>query len=105
MKKVLSLLIAVLIIMLCFCSCAEVIKKEPIDYAYTEPYTSIETDYKYKYNIMTDEYDLVPYVHTVTHSARYKVKYHIKYDDGSEKNVWETVDEDTYNNAKNSLPP
>lgn len=94
MKKFLSLLLitAMTAFMLIACDSSTVeVSREIMDWSYTAPYDSVETDYVYKYNLWKGEFDLVPKISTVHHDAEYQIKYRITYDDGTTSDIWETV--------------
>lgn len=108
MKKIIAILISMLFIIFMLCACdppRQIVKKTPIETSFQEAYDSVETDYNYKYNWLEDEFVLVPDTHTVHHSAQYKVKYYIKYDDGTHETVWEPVNYNEYSKARDNLPP
>lgn len=99
MKRVFALVALSLIIVTTLCACNNKIeiKRESIDCRYTPPYDGIETNYVHKYDWWQGDFVLVPEVKTVHHDAVYEIKYRITYDDGSTKDIWETVTANEYN--------
>lgn len=102
MKKVLSLICAVIItvlIVVFFAACTEekeIINKTPIDCRYTPASQELVTDYEYKYNWWTGDFELVPNIHTETLPERYEVYYKITYIDGEINYCWKEVSKNEY---------
>lgn len=98
MKRVYALALAVLMTLI-LAGCGptpEVIGKTPIDTRYTPAYEGVETGYKHQYSWGANEFVLVPDVRTVYHHEKHEVLYRETYDDGSERQVWETVTKAEY---------
>ena len=103
MKKIISVIsIIALVISLTACYRTEV-SKEPIDYRYTEQSQAIKTEYKHKYSFLKGEFVMIPEVKTVTVPEKYEIKYRITYDDGSTSEEWREVGKLVYDNEKRLL--
>lgn len=74
----------------------EIVNKTPIDNRYTPAYEAVETNYKHQYSWGANEFVLVPEVSTIYHHETYEVLYLVAYDDGSERQAWETVTKTEY---------
>ena len=101
MKKLFAMVLVILLA-IPFVGCAESVtevSREIVDTNYTEAYSGVETDYQYKYNLLKGEFQLVPVVKTVHHNAKWKIKYLITYDNGSQKTEWCSCTEAEYNQA------
>ena len=70
--------------------------REPIDCRYTKPYTSIETEMEYHFDVLHFEMAYVPITKSVDHAGRYEILYRITYADGHQTEAWEEVDKQTY---------
>ena len=107
MKKIIAvLLIIVLTVFPLFgCELPTEIDKEAVEVKYTAAYDNVETDYVYQYNWYIGEYVLLPDTRTVHHDEKYEIKYKIIYDDESVEYEWQTVDKETYEKARDKLPP
>ncbi len=96
MKKIITaFLILAVVVLASGCSSTET-SREPIDRRYTKPYTSIETEMEYHFDIFRFEMVYVPITRSVDHAAKYEVLYRVTYADGHQTKVWEEVDEQTY---------
>lgn len=88
MKAIKRILLFLIIVAaaLSFTACgdsAEIASKTPLDVRYTPQHQEFVTDYEYKYNWWTGDFELVPNMHTETIPDKYEVLYHIEYTDGS----------------------
>nr|DAF67531.1 MAG TPA: protein of unknown function DUF4969 [Caudoviricetes sp.] len=72
------------------------VSREAIDHKYTAAYDSVETVYMHKYDALTGDFNVVPYLNTVHHDAKYEILYRITYDDGSAVTNWECVSKAEY---------
>lgn len=96
MKKIIAaFLILAVVVLVSGCSLSET-SREAIDCRYTKPYTSIETEMEYHFDVLHFEMAYVPITKSVDHAARYEILYRITYADGHQTEVWKEVDKQTY---------
>lgn len=107
MKKTIAFILAFILITFPLCSCNSFTEtgREAIEVRYTPAVDKVETDYIYKYNWYLGEFVLVPNTETVHYDEKYEVRYIITYDDGSTLSEWQTADKETYEKARDRLPP
>lgn len=106
MRKIIAfILIFMIIIPLYGCNSLVETGKEAVEVRYTPAVDKVETDYIYKYNWYLGEFVLVPDTETVHYDEKYEVRYIITYDDGSTLSEWQTADKETYEKARDRLPP
>lgn len=98
MKRMIGALLCLILTVLPLSACTQKteVSCEAIDRIYTAAYDSVETEYKYTYDVWKGDFVLVPYVQTVHHDAEYEILYRITYDDGSTTTRWEYVGEVEY---------
>lgn len=104
MKAIKRILLFLIIVAaaLSFTACgdsAEIVSKTPLDVRYTPQHQEFVTDYEYKYNWWTGDFELVPNMHTETIPDKYEVLYHIEYTDGKTADKWESVNKAEYDAA------
>lgn len=107
MKKIIAFILMLIIIVVTLCGCNSFVEtgREAVEVRYTPAVDKVETDYVYKYNWYLDEFVLLPDTKTVHHEEEYEVRYNITYEDGSVRSEWQTVDKETYEKARDKLPP
>lgn len=107
MKKLIVLLLTITFIVFSLGGCKDLVETErkAVDVRYTAAYDKVETDYVYKYNWIEDIYTLLPDTRTVHYDEKYEIRYKITYNDGSTSSEWQTVDKETYEKARDKLPP
>lgn len=92
-KRIIPFLI-ILFALLSFTGCTysiEITGKTPTGARYTPQHQEMVTDYEYKFNWWTGEFELLPNIHTETYSEKYEILYHIEYSDGTTNDCWEEV--------------
>lgn len=96
MKKIIAVLLVLSVVTLASgCSLTET-SREPIDCRYKKPYTSIETEMEYHFDVLHFEMAYVPITKSVDHAGRYEILYRITYKDGHQTEEWEEVDKQIY---------
>ena len=106
MKKVFAIIFCIFLMTATLSGCGEVsaeVSREPIDVKYTEAYSSVETEYEYKYNVWKGEFQLVPVVKTVHHDEGWEIQYLITYAAGNQDTEWCSCTEEEYNRVKSEL--
>jgi hypothetical protein len=98
MKKILVLLCLVLTLVV-FVGCYEVVSEKPIDARYTAAYSAMETVYGYKYDWWNGDWKYLPELKMVHHDEKYEVQYEVAYSDGSVVKEWRTVGKEEYDTA------
>lgn len=107
MKKIIAFILAFMLIVVPLCGCDSLAEtgREAVEVRYKPAVDKVETDYVYKYNYYLGEFVLLPDTETVHHDEEYEVRYKITYEDGSTRSEWQTVDKETYEKARDKLPP
>lgn len=95
-KRITLLLIVSTALFFTACESRKVASKTPTDARYTPARQEMVTDYEYKYNWWTGDFELVPNIHTQTLPEKYEVYYHIEYTNGDSADSWETVTKSEY---------
>ena len=106
MKKFFAIILCVVVISVVLSGCGEAfteVSREPINTKYTEAYDGVETEYKYKYNVLVGDWQLVPVIKTVRHTAKWSIQYRITYADGHQNTEWRDCTEEEYNRTKDKL--
>lgn len=107
MKKLIAFILAFMLIVVPLCGCDSLAEtgREAVEVRYTPAVDKVETNYVYKYDWFSGKYRLMPDTGTVHHDEEYEVRYKITYKDGSTSSEWQTVDKETYEKARDKLPP
>ena len=104
MKKAISMILAMIIVLFCVMSCTEaIVSQVPIDVDFIAAYDALETVYEYHWDWYHMDYKYLPEYKLVHHEAVYRVQYSLTYSDGKTETVWREVDKDTYEEAKNEI--
>ena len=99
MKKLIACLLILILMVVFAVGCSLTLtetSREPIDCRYKKPYTSIESEMEYHFDVLHFEMAYVPITKSVDHAGRYEILYRITYKDGHQTEEWEEVDKQTY---------
>lgn len=101
MKKIIAIMLSLIIVpfLISGCSNGEIISKNPTELRFTPAHTEQESDV-----CIVGDY-FVPFYRTITYPDTFEVRYNITYEDGSTRSEWHTVDKETYEKARDKLPP
>ncbi len=102
-KRITLILIMSATLFFTACNSKEIAEKTPADLRYTPARQELVTDYEYKYNWWTGDFELVPNVHTETLPEKYEIYYLITYTDGTSAEGWETVNKSEYDATSDFL--
>ena len=102
MKKIFIMLCLVMTLVV-FVGCYEMVSEKPIDARYTAAYSAMETVYGYKYDWLNGEFKYLPEIKMVNHDEKYEVKYEVSYSDGSVVEEWRTVSKAEYEAAMQDM--
>lgn len=73
------------------------IGEKPIDCRHTDAYIGIVTEYKYIYDIFSEEgFKKVPYTYSKSFPEKWEICYEIEYDNGTTKTEWREVTQQEY---------
>ena len=101
MKKIIAIMLILIIIpfIILGCKSEEIISQKPMELRFTPAHTEQETDM-----CIVGDY-IFPVERTIAYPEKYEVRYNITYEDGSARTEWHTVDKETYEKARDKLPP
>lgn len=101
MKKIIAIMLSLIIIpfIISGCKSKEIISQKPMELRFTPAHTEREADV-----CIVGDY-ILPIERTIAYPEKYEVRYKITYEDGSTSSEWQTVDKETYEKARDKLPP
>ena len=101
MKRIIAIMLILIIIpfIILGCKSEEIISQKPMELRFTPAHTEQETDM-----CIVGDY-IFPVERTIAYPEKYEVRYNITYEDGSARTEWHTVDKETYEKARDKLPP
>lgn len=100
MKRIIALIIVILLL-LTACSSKTEVSRELLDHDYTPAHDELITTYMYM--PCGESFTVIPMTNKYHFDDKYELLYRIGYDDGSDAEIWEEVNEREYDNAVKEL--
>ena len=99
-RKILVVVVAFALIaigFIFFASGFEKVSENPIDARHTDAHTEIVTDYKYEYDIFSEEgFKKMPNIHSQQFPEKWEICYSTEYKNGATRTEWREVTREEY---------